>query len=397
MLKDFADDHYRAWLHRIQHTHRRRIRVQTMNLEHKKVTEITPRFANGDVTIDVSRSRGDEPEPTRVLTLDLLDPSRSLAWEPDSAAILTAHLSRMVRVWHEVWVPEADDWIGCPVFTGPIADVDREGAMVHLVAEGKERLSLGHFGTRRSWGRKVRVTDVIKALLRSTGETHMQIPDLDDKLPERFTVTHMDRPWAEAQKLAKSINHILFYDGRGVATLRKQPKRTGLTVNFMLLAGDVKIDREPGEWHNRWRVLGPKPRGEKKQIVADVKLPAKHPLSAQSLGRDDEPRWLIDQRQDSKIGKQKKANEIAEDLRDAQQAAQTSTSFDTLPIPNLEEYDLVKVVDRKVGVQVHRVRQATIPLGTEGAPTQSWGSLKRTTAGRRQRGTLHATPYRRAS
>lgn len=376
MLRSFAGSHsnYDAWLDQIQVPHQRRIRVRTMDLEHNPKGDLTSMFLDGDVTIDVTRT------PTRVATIALLDPSRSISWEPDAASSLGKHYQRMIRVNYDVAVPSLDDWISCPAFTGPVVDFDRDGARVVIVANGKDHLAMGNIGSARTYARKRKVTDVIVSLLRGAGEADsmMEIPDLPHTLPERLTLSRTDVWWKEARKLANAINRDLFYDGRGKLVLRKRKQKPEIRFDEQWLASEVRIDRDPGERHNRWIVLGPKPRGDKKRVSVDLRLPKTHPYSAQSRSRNGEPLWLIDQSENSHIKNHAKAKEIAQKRRDASLRSQVSYSFDTLPLPNVEEYDLVRAVDPAVGAAQVRALQVTIPLGPD-SKAQSWGYLKRVT------------------
>lgn len=393
MLRTFAGSHadYLDWLAAIQVTHRRRIRLRVLDLEHNPVGDLSDLFVDGDVTIDVKRI------PTRIATLSLLDPTRSISWEPDAASSLGKHYQRMIRVDYEVAVPELGRWISCPVITGPVADFDRDGAAVTIVVEGKEMLAMGNVGSARTYARKRKVTDVIVSLLRGAGEADnkMDIPDLDATLPERLTLKRTDTWWTEARKLANAVDRDLFYDARGRVVLRKRKGKPELTIGAHTreeakrtyvagLASEVRVERDPGERHNKWIVLGPKPRGDKKRVTAEVALPKSHPYSAQERKRNGEPFWLIDETENSNIKNHAKAKAIADKRRDASIRSQVATTFDTLPIPNVEEFDLVRVLDRAVGATQVRASEVTIPLGL-GGQSQSWGYLKRVTYRRKRK------------
>ena len=86
--------------------------------------------------------------------------------------------------------------------------------------------------------------------------------------------------------------------------------------------------------------------------------------------------WLIEQIENSKITTNKEAGEVARDKRDDSLRTLVSYSFDSLPIPHLEENDLVRVVTDE-GTFMVRMKQWTLPFGLEGAPTMSVGSLQR--------------------
>jgi hypothetical protein len=369
--KAFASSHddYVAWLDTIKHTHQRDIWVRVMGLDHDHVATVTGPVLDGQVTIDVER------EVTRVANLTLFDRTRSLAWEPDSAADLPTHRRRMIQILDRRLVPGIG-WMPCPVFTGPVVDFDRDGAQVSIVAEGKERMALGNFGTNHSWSSKRRVTDVIRELLKIAGEdsARIHLPDLNATLPEKLNVTRTDSPWLHAKKLARVVNRVLFYDGRGHVVMRRLPKTPALTIGSDSLLSHVRIDREQVEFKNRWIVYGPKPKGNKRRVHADITLPRSHPMSPWSLGRNGVPHWLIDQSVHEQLKTNAKAREIALDLRDEQMRASAPLAFDCLPFPNVEEHDLLRAVDPLMGAAVVRARQVTIPL-VEGPMTV--GQLKR--------------------
>jgi hypothetical protein len=386
MLTAFAGDDYAAWLRTIQNTHERRITVTVTDLDHRPVATLTPRYVDGEVTVDVTRT------PTRVLTMQLLDPSRSLQFEPDSPSAVPLQFSRMIRVGWSVRVPALNRWITCPVFWGRLTDFDREGALVSITAGGKEVMSMGQAGAAKKYPKKTKKTDVIRQLLRAGGETRTAIPDLPATLPDPgVQVRVMDSRWPHAQKVASSMDRVLFYDARGVAQLRVRPSRPSFTFNATNLASDVSIDRDPEGLRNRWIVLGPKPTGKKARVGVDIRLPAGHSMSPQSLGRalnpaqpnQREPFFLIEQVENSNIKNKAEAMAKAKRLRDDGLRTLTTYSFDALPIPHLEEHDLVRVATNE-GTFLVRMRQWTLPLGLENSPTMSVGSIKRTTLARRR-------------
>lgn len=361
MFFDFLDDVPKAtYLDTLSHTHQRRIRVKVLDLNHRKLAHLEGEsILDGQVTINVER-RG---ECSRVALLRLFDPTRSIGWEPDSPSSLPLHLKRMVQVYYDVLVP-GYGWVSCPVFCGPVVEVDREGAEVNVVAEGKERLALGSFGRAHTWKKGRKTVEVIAEILELAGEaaSRIHLPNLPHTLPQTLNVRRTEKPWVQARKLARSLDRELFYDGRGHVRLRFAPNSSTFTVDEDFLRGPVRIDRPKLEFHNRWLVLGAKPKGAKKRVSADVALPASHALSGQSLARGGEPFWKIREEDRSQIKTAARCREIAERLRDEKIHAAADISFDCLPLPFLEEYDFVKAVDPLTGPCRVRVKQATLPL-----------------------------------
>jgi hypothetical protein len=59
-------------------------------------------------------------------------------------------------------------------------------------------------------------------------------------------------------------------------------------------------------------------------------------------------------------------------------------TFDSLPIPHLDEHDLVRVETPKGDVVTFRLQQFTLPLTTEGAPPMTVGYLRKTVPNRKR-------------
>lgn len=380
MQTDFAGSKadYDDWARAIRGTHQRRITVTILDLEHDPITGMSSAFVDGEITYDVTR------EVLQVLSLRLLDPDQTLHFEPDSPSTFPLQFSRMIQIGWSIRVPALNRWVTCVPFTGRVTDFDRDGAMVTITAESKERLALGQAGRSYGFPKKTRKTTVIRDLLTAAGETRMAIPSLAATTSDRITVRSMDSLWPRALKLAKSMGYDLFYDGRGRAQMRKLADQPVWTFDARTLASSVTIDRDPSGVRNRWLVLGAKPKGAKKRVHADLRLPAKHSLSPVSLGRNGQPYFLIEQVDNADIKTSAEALNRAKRMRDDALRTLTSYSFDSLPIPHLEPGDLVRVVTPE-GTFLVRMKQWTLPLGLDGAPTMSVGSLTRKSVARGRR------------
>lgn len=383
---------YDVWAATIRGTHQRRMTITVLDLDHNPLASLSPKFFDGEITYDVTR------EVLQVLSLQILDPDQVLQFEPDSPNTVPLQFSRMVQVGWSVRVPALGRWVTCVPFTGRLSDFDREGAMVTLTAESKERLALGQAGRSFGYPKKARKTDVIRRLLTAAGESRLAIPDLNATTAERITVRTTDSFWPRAKKLAASIGsgYDLFYDGRGRAVMRKPGDRAVWTFDHRTLASDVSIDRDPSGIRNRWLILGAKPKGKKARVHADLHLPVKNSLSAQALGRtvdgDLKPYYLLEQEESPDIKTNVEAKARAKRLRDDALRTLTTYAFDALPIPHLEANDLVRVVTDQ-GTFLVRMKQWTLPLGLDGAPTMSVGSLTRKSVARgRRRGHRGGVP-----
>lgn len=370
---------YRAWLRALRSTHERRIVVEVLNLDGDLLSHITPEVLDGQVMVDVTQ------DPTRILDLTFLDPSRSIQFEPDSPGDAPLHRKRMIRVIYCVRVPELERWVDCEVFTGVIWDFDRNGAVVSIVAHGKERQAMGNKWKPVTYRKKEKKTGVIKDLMAECGETRLGgVPDLSVTLPERLTLTRMDPIWPRVKKIAASMDRQIFYDGRGLLIMRRPPSRPVFTFGERDLLSEVQINRDPEGVFNIFEVVGAKPKGSKKRVRAVEKLPGPHPLSTQSLARNGQPHYLAKREENRQIKTVAEARKRAERMRDDASRVIVEYLFDSLPFPHLDENDLVRVICAEGTLQL-RMARFSIPLGWEGAPPMTVGYVKRTMRAHRRR------------
>lgn len=366
---------YRTYLRTLRTTHERRIIVEVLNLDGDTLSYLTPEVLDGEVTVDVTR------EPTRILTLTFLDASRSIHFEPDSPGDAPLHRKRMIRVTYSVRVPALGEWVDCEVFTGIIWDFDRVGAVVSITADGKERQALGNKWKPVTYSKKQKKTFAIKDLMAETGETALAVPNMAATMPERLTITRMDAIWPRVKKLAASMDRQLFYDGRGVLVMRRLPSRPSFTFDERHLLSEVSIDRDPEGVFNIFEAIGAKPKGSKTRVRAVEKLAFHHPLASNSehgIGRNGKDHYLVKREENRQIKTLAEARARAERMRDDASRVIVNYSFDSLPIPHLDENDLVRVVCGE-GTLLVRMQRWTLPLGWEGAPAMSVGDVKRTT------------------
>ncbi len=364
---------YRAWLRTlVTPGHARRILVEVLDLDGDLLSHLDAEVLDGQVTVDVSR------EPTRILEMTFLDASRSIQFEPDSPGDAPLHRKRMIRVIDARYVAELDLWVECEVFTGPIWKFDREGAVVSITGHGKELQAMGNKWKPVTYGKKVKKTYVIKDLMAETGETALAVPDLPATMPERLTVTRMDTIWPRAKKVAASMDRQLFYDGRGVLVMRRLPSRPVFTFDERHLLTEVSIERDPEGVFNVFETIGAKPKGSKRRVRAIEKLPAGHPLSTRSLGRNGQPHYLVKREENRQIKTLAEARARAERMRDDASKVIVNYTYDCVPIPHLDENDLVRVITDE-GTLHLRMTRWSFPLGWDGAPPMSVGVIKRTT------------------
>lgn len=378
-----SDADLRTFHRALTRTHERCIHVEVLDLDGNTLTYLTPTFVDGQVMVDTTVG-GDAP--TRILDMQFVDPTRSVHFEPDSPGDAPLHRKRMIKVIDARRVPELGDWIEVEVFTGVVWDFDREGALVTLVAHGMERQALGQKWTPVTFKRRTKKTDAIKSLLGAAGEDRLGgIPDLDVRMPERLTIARMDTIWPRAKRLGSSMDRQLFYPGTGRPVLRRIPSRPVFTFTEKHLLSDVLIDRDPEGVFNTFVAVGAKAKGAKKRPMAVDELPRNHPLSSYpetGIGRNGARLRLVKREENRQIKSKAEAQKRAERMRDEGSRVLVSYQFDSLPIPHLDENDLVRVVTDDGTFRV-RMEKWTLPLGCEGAPVMTVGDVRRTTARRK--------------
>jgi hypothetical protein len=366
----------------LQSHHRIEIHLTLMDLDHNEKTDITTRLVDGQVTFDA------DADVTRSLDLDLFDPTGSLHLDsksPDDGAMFA---DRMIRIRYTIVNPLGTQRYTVPIFTGPITSLERNDAVVHVEAQGKESLSSATVWSSKTYKKGARVTTSIKDILVSmVGENKYNLPDLDNKLPRNVSVgpvtdkdgnvTSDDKsPWKAAKDLASSIGYQLFYDGNGEAQMRK--KQTAPMFTMRQDAGGCMkskptIGFDTTKIINCVEVFGKAPEKttgstSKKQPHYRLVAPKAHPLSPWSLGRSGGPRYLPLIINDETILTDADAQARAKDELAHGMLASLSVSYDTLPIVHLEELDVVRLNTVKYTTD-HLMKQFAIPLTAGGTMT----------------------------
>jgi hypothetical protein len=340
-----------------------RLRVTILDRNEKPVGSLTqPEILvdSGEVQLDTTA------EVTRQLSLDFLDPSAIIEIAPNSPATSAVYADNFLAVERGAWVPALDCWVDAPVFWGPITGVERNGVAVSVDASGKEMLARAPFVPWRTITvqRGVLVTDAIRRIMDRLGETRYALGALSAKLPKAISVGPRDDAWAVVQRLAKSIDRHLFYDGAGRLTLARDA--TAPLYEFVLgrdVIGepDVKFDAY-GDTRNVVEVVGPKPTGKgRKQIRGVAYAEASHPLSAQSLARNGQPRYILYSEQATDIKRTADAVARAKSLLRLRLAANIDASFAALAIPTVNEFDFSALVTPEFRVEF-ALSRCTIPL-----------------------------------
>lgn len=370
----------RAYHKALRDNQTRRVRVAVQNLDGETLAHLTPTVLDGQVIVDL------DAEVTRTLTMQFLDPNHALNFDSDSPDDGALYADRMLRVYYSVRVPDLGRHVSCVVFTGPLVKLDRNGDVVTIEAHGKERLALGELWRPLAIKKGTPKVDAVRTLMDQAGETRYAFPTLKTRLPKRKSVNRFQSAWKVARHIAHSMDRQLFYPGNGICTMRHYPRTPLFTFNTGErgeVVSDVAISNTMDDFRNVVLVVGGKPKGAKHRVRARAIAPKHHPLSPDRLGRNGQPRFMVEKIEDDSIRSRKEARRRAERVLEDRLRSVAQVTFDSVPIPHLDPGDWVRVRTDD-GVVSFRLRQFSIPLGTEGEQVMPIGYLKKTDVSRRR-------------
>jgi hypothetical protein len=338
------------------------ISVYVLNMAGAKMADLSQRFLDGQVNVNATA------DVTRSCTLSLLDPERSLQFDSDSPSDGAIYVDRMIQVNYSVRSPTMSQ-VTIPVFTGPLVKMARTDDVVNLEAQGKESLGMGMVWSPRTYTKGWRKVDVIMSILQTrAGETKFSFPELAEQLPGNYSIGRENTPWGVAKNVATGMGLHLFYDGRGVARLERYPQTSAFHFKTgdggtVMTTPDVTYSTE--NLKNTILVKGAVPKGGKTPIEYAAFAPASHPLSPWRLGRNGIPRYLVEIIENSSVTSLATARELAERVLRDRLLQEVEVKFDALPIPHLEESDVVRVYTDEFN-NAFRLNEFSIPLTTKG-------------------------------
>lgn len=358
----------KAYHRALARPHALRISVTLTNLDEDPLESITPVVLSGQVTVDATA------EVSRMLQMEFLDPKHSLNIDTRNPTDGALFIDRFIKVYYSIWVDELDRWVTCQVFTGWPQKLSRDGAIVRVEAYGKEK-----FVQRPTWrtfhrGKDARRVHTLKALLRERGgESRFDFPEDKKRLGSPFNASRTQDMWQRARSLRG--NRQLFYPGTGVCTLRRPPKEPVMTFrpgNGGLLLDAPQVDTDADGFRNTAHIKGKK---ELDPVVAQVGK--KHPGSPRRLKRGDVLGVFAVFESNEHFKTRKQMTDRGNRVVNKQSANAVSPSYNIIPVPHLDELDMVKVVTLK-GIPIrHRMMKWALPLTTEGAPPMTVNYVRR--------------------
>lgn len=366
--------------------------VQVLNPQHKRVADISHMLVDGSVTVS------SDADTTRSSSIQIANPDgRRIGFgkgDPNDGAL---HLNNMLRIILSYWAPDYPDAMGTvdvPIFCGPVVAVTHDDDTMNIEALGKE-----HYALRAVWDpvtfAQVNYTvDLIRWIMRRAGETRFDIPtprDLPRLTTEAVTLWPQSQPWKHAQKLARSLDRQLFYDGRGICRLRKEPRNPVWTFRDGergTITQNPTVSFDVDNVRNLVWVKGRKPKG-RERVDGWAQLPASNPFSPQRLGRgtdnstqpNNNGGTLLEVVENDHIKTNRLCHERAVDILNKRMIQTVNVDFSTVTIPHLEPGDKVAIDSEDTGVQLEfRMRDYVIPL-TGGE--MSVGALRKMAKGKR--------------
>lgn len=368
----------RAYFATLAGDHQRRVRFQVLNLNGQHEGDLEAPLLSGEVVCDTTST------PTLTLKAEFYDPGSKIGFEPD-VGDYPVYRRRMLRVFDDRYVPSLNRWVQCAVFTGPIVAVSRDGAALKVTCHDKSALAMGNAWKSRTFAKGAKRTSVVAAILTDAGENRLSVAKGDGRLGKKLEVQKMDRPWVKA-KAAMPVGRVLFCTGPGVVVCRRPPSRPQYTVPASLVLTAPQVNRETQQPPNRFQLIGGKPtkKAKKKVRSKPFDLPRYHPdnpLPGSGVGRNGTRRVHAKVESNPKIKSLKVANSQARAAMNRAAGAAVEVSFEIVPVPHLEPYDVVSV---KTTDGTFRVRLNAYNLSlTDGA--MSIGTKRRSNKPRQRR------------
>lgn len=335
-----------------------RIAVDVLDAEETprgSLTSPESRLVSGAINVDAAAS------PTRTCDLTLVDPQRTLRFEPANPAEGALYADSMISVTYGLRLADRS-WVDVPVFRGPITKFARTGPDVTLAAAGKESLMLAPATAYKPPHQVDQHTETVEAidrLARFFGERRLDLARISPPhhTTDKMSVAPKAEPWPVLQRLAHEATRQLYYTGAGVLRLRELPTKPVFTFGEDLITSEPALEWDMSDVRNLVSVSGDK---GKPQVA---RPPATHPLSPDALGRNGTPRYLAEWLDAGKQGpgdRQRMADKGLElRLRET-----LTVSFSAVPVPHLEEGDPVRIEWGDL-VADFPMSKFTIPLTTD--------------------------------
>ena len=439
-----SDRDREAFFSTLTSSHRIKIVVHIHNEDENRVNDFDFKFGTthileGSVQLDTTQ------DVTRSLSMTFLDPFRRFRWTPDRTSHGALYTGDFISVLYCVHVngdnqPVSPDtpvspksavgrqrwtngnrrfWVNVPVFWGPLTAYEANGPAITIEAQGKESLAMAPYfaGNGYTLHKHDHVDDAMKEVLRRIGERRFKVPDLPYRLGANRAVHPLAEPWkiinggeqdSNGKHVAGLIHktgkhpHHAYYNAEGQFTVKRLNKDPIYRFDSTNLLSEPDVTYDVTSFINTVLVRGAKPQGKgKKPVHAKVSLPAHNPNSPQKLARNGVPRELILEVNADNLKTERDCRQRAHHLLNHHSKIGVEVSFDALPVPTLEEGDVVKVRTTD-GFELHTtLKQMTLPLTSDQGMSVGYNKRLRTKQRHRGHGgpggRKHHHPNRKAS
>ena len=325
----------------LRESHQIRCRVYVVDLNGAHVEDVSDTFQDGQVNFDAYA------DFHRDLSLTLL--SRSfLSFETGSPTVGINFAQLQVRVLYGVYSDAYPEWVWVPVFTGPITDFSRDEDTVSITAVSKEKLHRKAKWLAKTYLKGTRMVDIVRDLVWLNGEKDYILPEWTAKVAKPTPINAGTDVWAFLLSCKKTWpKGVMTFDGWG----RFKLFALNNSVRWIFKSGpggDVKSKPKitytmSDEFCNACRVIGAIPAKAKSPVVATYVAPASHPMSPQSLSRAGRSQFFGKEIRDDNVTTYARAAEIAKQTVEEGLVVSTSVEMETLGIPHLELWDLVRI------------------------------------------------------
>ena len=354
---------------------RRRIVIGIFDANEKRIDTIEDpenMVLEGSIQVDVTAA------VTRSLSLTVTNSRRKLGFDVGAPSRGAVYANRFIGVKHSIWVDDFDDWVDVPTFFGPVTGYEQNGDEVTIEAQGKESLMLEpHFATEGyQVEKKTTMEAAIKHIGRKAGEAKFDVDEFGHKLDKDVVVSEHSEPWKILAGSTRDpltggskglvgwgeTGRIMFYDGRGYLNARRLSTNNVYTFTDKIMVSEPTYTFDMLAFRNHVRGKGVDPKGKgKKPVAIAVSLQKNHPLSPESLARNDKNRYLTEFIDAKSIKKEDELRERLQETLEEKSTTGIAASFESIVIPHLEEGDRVRMSDDKNSVSFPLL-QFTIPL-----------------------------------
>jgi hypothetical protein len=357
----------------LSQTHRVRVTADILDFDERPLGPLTfpdSKVLSGSVNVNA------EADITRSMRMSVLDEGHSLKFDDTNPADGALHADYFIAIKHGIFVETLEEWVDVPIFWGPVVRFERDGDIVDIEAQGKESLALApHYFFRKNANARLnqkgtRKVEAIQTIMTEMGESRFSLPTatgspFGERLKKNMSIGRQAEPWVVVKKKAEELDHAqLFYDGAGRLRLRVRPERpvyTFIAGEDGVVVSKPKVVYDISEVRNTIVVTGTDPEGPKKAPTGEAIAPKNHPLSPGQLSRYGVDRYMVEY-VDTEARTKAKADSIANKILNERLREAVNISFDSLPVPHLEEGDLVAFKDTDGTYFEFNLKQFSIPL-----------------------------------